>query len=87
MFQVPLPGTAEIEKLLRTTLSSVKLSDGLNWTKAVEKLTGASAAMTVKAAQDAAKAAVLRGEKVVTESLLLRAISELEHGNDVRERE
>ena len=87
VFQVPLPGAAEIEMLLRTTLSSVKLSDGIKWTKPVEKLTGASAAMTVKAAQDAAKAAVLRGEKVVTESLLLKAISELEHGNDARERD
>ena len=87
VFQVPLPGATEIEKLLRTILSSVKLSDGMKWTKVVEKLTGASAAMAVKAAQDAAKAAVLRGEKVVTESLLLKAISELVHGTDARERD
>ena len=87
VFQVPLPGVAEIEKLLRTTLSSVKLSEGLNWATAVEKLTGASAAMTVKAAQDAAKAAVLCGEKLVTESLLQKAISELRQGSDDRERE
>lgn len=87
VFQVPLPGAAEIEKLLRTTLSSVKLAEGMNWTAAVEQLAGASAAMTVKAGQDAAKAAVLCGEKVVTESLLLNAISELKHGNGERKPE
>ena len=37
--------------------------------------------MIVKAAQDSAKAAVLRGDKIVTESLLKKAISELKHAN------
>ena len=63
------------------TLSSVKVVDQMDWTVVVERLSGASAAMTVKSAQDAAKAAVLCGEKVVTESLLLKAITELNHGN------
>jgi SpoVK/Ycf46/Vps4 family AAA+-type ATPase len=86
VFQIPLPGPEEIEKLLRTTLSAVKLAERINWCDLVEQLSGISAAMTVKAAQDAAKAAVLCGEKVVTESLLKRAISELSHTESDRNR-
>jgi SpoVK/Ycf46/Vps4 family AAA+-type ATPase len=84
VFQVPLPGAEEIEKLLRMTLSSVKVAERINWTNVVEQLSGASAATTVKAAQDAAKAAVLCGEKIVTESLLLKAVGELKHGKGDR---
>ena len=85
VFQVPLPGLGEIDKLLRMTLSSLVVAEQIDWAGVVERLSGASAAMTVKAAQDAAKAAVLCGEKIVTESLLLNAVSELEHGGDGRD--
>ena len=81
VFEVPLPGAEDIDKLLRMTLSSVKVVERIDWTVIVEQLSGASAAMTVKSAQDAAKAAVLCGQKVVTESLLLKAITELNHGS------
>ncbi|MEQ8786648.1 MAG: AAA family ATPase [Pirellulaceae bacterium] len=84
VFQVPLPGPEEIEKLLRLTLSSVRLSDRINWRVVVDELGGASAAMAVKAARDAAKMAVLCGEKIVTETLLLKAVSEIRHGNGER---
>lgn len=79
VFLVPPPGPAEIEKLLRTTLASINVSERVNWDQLVRQLAGASAAMTVKAAQDAAKAAVLCGEKIVTEALLKKSISELKH--------
>ncbi len=79
VFQVPPPGSEEIEKLLRMTLSSVKVAEPIKWDNVVKLLIGTSAAMIVKAAQDSAKAAVLRGEKIVTESLLKKAISELKH--------
>lgn len=77
VFLVPLPGPDEIHKLLRMTLSAVRLAEMVNWERIVEQLSGASAAMVVKAAQDAAKAAVLGNKKGVTESLLLQAIAEL----------
>lgn len=76
VFMVPLPGPAEIERLLRITLSTVKLAEPIDWAKLVEKLTGASAAMAVKAAQDAAKAAVLSGNHLVTEADLQQSITE-----------
>jgi hypothetical protein len=65
-------------------LSSVEVSERVDWNHIIGQLSGASAAMTVKAAQDAAKATVLRGEKIVTESQLLDAVSELKHANGER---
>jgi SpoVK/Ycf46/Vps4 family AAA+-type ATPase len=77
MFLVPLPGPNEIDKLLKTTLSAVQLAETIDWKQVGERLSGESAAMVVKAAQDAAKAAVLGGKKVITEVHLSKAIAEL----------
>lgn len=77
VFLVPLPGPEEVEKLLRMTLSAVKLAEPINLQCLVMQLSGASAAMVVKAAQDAAKAAVLAGRQVVTESNIREAVAEL----------
>lgn len=82
VFQVPLPEFEEIDKLLTMTLSAVKVAERMPWKSVIDALVGASAAMVVKAAQDAAKAAVLSGEKIVTESLLMKAVSELMHGGE-----
>lgn len=73
---VPLPGSVEIERLLRMTLSSVPVDEQVNWQTMVEELSGVSAAMAVKAARDAAKAGILKGRKTVTEAHLLEAIRE-----------
>jgi ATP-dependent 26S proteasome regulatory subunit len=81
VFMVPLPGPEEIEKLLHMTLSAVKLSEPIGWQRLVDQLSGAPAAMVVKAAQDAAKTAVLSGKEVVIESYICEAIAEL-HLND-----
>lgn len=76
VFMVPLPGPVEIGELLRMTLSTVKLAEPIEWGALVEQLSGASAAMVVKAAQDAAKAAVLSGRHLVTQANLMQAILE-----------
>jgi ATP-dependent 26S proteasome regulatory subunit len=76
VFMVPLPGLVEIENLLRMTLSTVNLAEPINWDDLVKYLTGASSAMVVKAAQDAAKAAVLGGQQLVTQANLRQAIIE-----------
>jgi len=86
VFYVPLPSAEQIHKLLRLTLSAVRLAEMVNWDRIVEQLSGASAAMVVKAAQDAAKAAVLGEKKGVTESLLLQAVAEIRR-NEHSERE
>lgn len=76
VFLIPLPGPAEMQCLLRMTLSSLPVDEGINWSAMVDQLAGASAAMVVKAARDAAKAAILRGRKIVTEAHLREAIEE-----------
>lgn len=73
---VPLPGPAEIERLLRMTLSSVQVDEHVNWSAMVAELSGSSAAMVVKAARDAAKAAILKGKKTVTQANVHEAVSE-----------
>ncbi len=85
VFMVPLPGPAEVEKLLRMTLSAVKLAEPFDWKGLVDQLCGAPAAMVVKAARDAAKAAVLVGGKVVTDSNIREAAAEL-HINETAPR-
>jgi SpoVK/Ycf46/Vps4 family AAA+-type ATPase len=82
VFLVPLPGPEEIRKLLQRTLSSVRPSEFINWDLMVQELSGSSAATVVKAAQNAAKAAVLSSHKGVTEAHLKQAISELRRHKD-----
>jgi SpoVK/Ycf46/Vps4 family AAA+-type ATPase len=76
VFMVPLPGAKEIERLLRDTLSGVELAEPIQWSSLINQLSGASAAMVVKAAQDAAKAAVLGGNPIITMTNLNQAIAE-----------
>lgn len=82
VFLVPLPGPEEIRKLLQLTLSSIRPTELINWSHIIELLAGTSAAMVVKAAQDAAKAAILSGRKGVTQLDLEEAISELRKQDD-----
>ncbi len=77
VFRVPHPGKNEIEKLLRMSLSGVELADDVKWSELVRCLEGLSAALVVKAAQIAAKTALLSGSKEVKQSHLLASISEL----------
>jgi SpoVK/Ycf46/Vps4 family AAA+-type ATPase len=83
VFFVPPPGPEEINKLLRLTLSAVRMAEMINWERVCDELSGASAAMVVKAAQDAAKAAVLGETKGVTETLLLQAVAEIRKGDRI----
>jgi SpoVK/Ycf46/Vps4 family AAA+-type ATPase len=78
---VPPPGPAEIEQLLRLSLSAVRVAEQVDWQGLVRKLAGQPAAMVVKAAQDAAKAAVLAGQKIITPAHLNGAIADLKGGS------
>jgi len=84
VFMVPPPGNPEIERLLKLTLSAVKVAENLDWQPFVQSLSGSSAAMVVRAAQNAAKSAVLSGQKVVTGAHLTSAISEQKRDNEER---
>jgi SpoVK/Ycf46/Vps4 family AAA+-type ATPase len=80
VFLVPPPGPEEIEKLLRHSLSGVQVAEKVDWHELAKTLTGQPAAMVVKVAQDAAKAAVLAGLKIVTPAHLKKATSDLKRG-------
>lgn len=84
VFSIPLPGEAEIEKLLKMTLSSVRMDRTIAWAPLVAKLEGSSAAMVVKAAQDAAKAAVLAGRQALSQDTLLKAVDELQRHDAIK---
>ena len=77
VFMVPLPGPKEIDRLLRLTLSAIQVSNHINWEELVSLLKGTAAAQIVKAAMDAAKAAVLNGQKLVEECHIRTAIADL----------
>jgi SpoVK/Ycf46/Vps4 family AAA+-type ATPase len=78
VFSIPLPRPTEIEKLLRMTLSTVLTEQPMRWDQLANKLDGSSAAMVVKAAQDAAKATVLAGDHTLSQTMLVQAIDELQ---------
>jgi SpoVK/Ycf46/Vps4 family AAA+-type ATPase len=84
VFTVPLPGPVQVEQLLRMTLSAVSVAEPFNWQALVRDLKGASAAMVVKAARDAAKTAVLQNRRTITEANVREAIAEL-HINEHKE--
>lgn len=81
VFLVPLPGETEITRLLKLTLSAIKVSNSVDWDSIIGLLKGLSAAYVVKVAQDAAKAAVLVGRKIVEEDDIRKAIAEIRKGN------
>ncbi len=76
VIEIPLPSENEILQLLKSTLSSIKISNKINWKKLTERLNGYSAAIIVKIAQDASKEAVLKQDLPVNELHLLKAIEE-----------
>jgi ATP-dependent 26S proteasome regulatory subunit len=76
VFEVPLPGIPEIERLLWMTLSGINVEESIEWKRIASVLVGSSAATVVKVAQDAAKGAVLTGRRVVTEANIRQALSD-----------
>ncbi len=80
VFMVTPPGPAEIDQLLRMTLSAMKISDGVDLGDAIGSLAGWPAAQVVRAARDAAKLAVLESREEIQMSDLKRAVMALRPG-------
>lgn len=76
IIEIPKPGKEEIVRLLRITLSSIKVSKNIKWDEIATKMKGFSAALVVKVANDAAKTAVIQNRKIVEKEHLLKAFSE-----------
>lgn len=65
IIEMPKPGHDQILKILKQTLSSISIAKEINWDKLINSMEGVSSATVVKIANDAAKLAVINGEKVV----------------------
>lgn len=76
IIEIPKPGKEEIVRLLRTTLSSIKVSKLITWDEIAKKMKGFSAALVVKVANDAAKTVVIQNQNTVEKEHLLKALSE-----------
>ncbi|MFB2979540.1 ATP-binding protein [Microseira sp. BLCC-F43] len=76
LIEVPKPGDAEIEFILKDTLSAIEVGL-INWSALIEQMRGFSAAQAVRVAQDAAKRAILEREELVIQEHLEEAIKEI----------
>ncbi|MFN7792346.1 MAG: hypothetical protein ACK5NM_07315, partial [Cyclobacteriaceae bacterium] len=66
----------EIKRLLKKTLSAVEVSSDVNWDDVSNEMIGLSAALVVKTGKDAAKTAVIKGERVVDRHHITQALNE-----------
>jgi SpoVK/Ycf46/Vps4 family AAA+-type ATPase len=82
VFQIPLPRLDEIERLIEFSLSGVNVSNRIPRAEIARELLGLSAAQIVKATQNAAKAAVLAGHRIIEEHHLRAAIGEALPGKE-----
>jgi SpoVK/Ycf46/Vps4 family AAA+-type ATPase len=76
IIEIPKPGQEEILRLLRKALSSIQVSSNIRWKELAAQMDGLSAALVVKTAKDAAKFAVIRGERVVTGDDIISVLNE-----------
>ncbi len=77
VIEVPKPGKLEIEKLMRMTLSAVKVSKDINWPKLVEQMDDFSASNVVSVANNALKYSILEGNEIIKEKYIEEAIAEI----------
>lgn len=77
VIEVPLPSKVEIKALLKMTLSSMEISNDIDWDNVTEKLDGFSASNIVSIAQNAAKISVLDNKLIVEKEHIDRAIEEV----------
>lgn len=76
IIEIPKPTTPEILKLLKSTLSSIKVSNNVKWQSIAKKMDNFSAALVVKVANDAAKKAVLENKNIIEDDHLSKALEE-----------
>ncbi len=74
--KIPLPSTVEIARLLRTTLSAIRVERGIDWAQLASQLDGMSCSEIVQIAQTAAKRCVMEGVKTVRKRHLSQTAQE-----------
>ncbi len=73
---VPPPSQAQIEEILKVTLSALRVDPSIEFHSVAKMLNGASAATVVKVARDASKSAVLEGDRIVALEHLMSSAKE-----------
>lgn len=76
IIEIPKPGKEEILRLMKNTLSAITVSKNIIWNNIANKMSGFSAALVVKVANDAAKMAVIQNKKIVENEHLVKALNE-----------
>lgn len=76
VLKIPLPGLAEIRRLLETTLAPIGSASDLPFENLSHEMDGMSGSDVVHVAQSAAKLAVLAGRRKVSEDDLRQALAE-----------
>lgn len=76
VLMIPKPGSIEIERLLKLSLSSVKVSTDIRFKSITKRMDGFSSAQVVKVAQDASKLAIITGMSVIHQSHIDMALSD-----------
>ncbi|AMR32513.1 AAA family ATPase [Mucilaginibacter sp. PAMC 26640] len=76
IIELPKPGATEIQRILRSTLSSIKTDKDVNWDRIAEKLQGFSSALVVKIATDAAKFSVIQGDGIIKSKYFDQSLAE-----------
>jgi SpoVK/Ycf46/Vps4 family AAA+-type ATPase len=74
--KMPLPSVVETARLLRTTLSAIRVERGIDWAALANQLDGLSCSEIVQIAQTAAKRCVMEGVKTVRKRHLSQAAQE-----------
>jgi len=76
IISIPKPAQEQIILLLKSSLSSMKISRDINWKELAQKMIGFSAALVVKIANDASKMAVIQNQDVVDYEHFLKVLEE-----------
>ncbi|MCE7069057.1 ATP-binding protein [Dyadobacter sp. CY327] len=81
IIELPKPESAQILRILKSTLESMKTDKDVNWIRVAERLKGFSSALIVKVAMDAAKLSVIQGDGVIKNTYFEQSIAENEKYN------
>lgn len=76
IIEMPKPSKEEILRLTKMTLASIEQDKQIAWIELAEQMIGFSAALVVKIANDAAKLAVIKNEKIIRQSHLEQSLAE-----------
>lgn len=76
IIEMPKPSKEEILRLTKMTLAAIEQDKEIDWSGLADQMVGFSSALVVKIANDAAKLAVIKNEKIICQKHLEKSLSE-----------